>query len=126
MKPNHVLTRSLQRRWAGGGCPNTSVDRDQRHQAPAPRLHPASGRQGDLVSDLDDYALRARTWLAANAGGLPAEPDLSRSRQFMAALYDAGYSGITWPAEYGGQGLSAAEERAFQQASRDFTLPIHV
>jgi alkylation response protein AidB-like acyl-CoA dehydrogenase len=78
------------------------------------------------VSDLDEYERRARTWLVANAADLPAEPDLSRSREFMAALYDAGYSGITWPAEYGGQGLSAAEERAFQQASRDFTLPVNI
>jgi alkylation response protein AidB-like acyl-CoA dehydrogenase len=78
------------------------------------------------VSDLDEYRRRARAWLAANTAGLPPEPDLDRSRELMAALYDAGYSGITWPAEYGGQGLSAAEERAFQQAAKDFALPIHV
>ena len=76
------------------------------------------------MTDLDEYGRRARAWLEANARGLRRETDLTTAKEFMARLYDAGYSGITWPAEYGGQGLSAAEERAFQQASRDFTLPI--
>ncbi|KAB2346644.1 dehydrogenase [Actinomadura rudentiformis] len=75
---------------------------------------------------MDEYGRRARAWLDANAGELPREPDLATARAFMAKLYDAGYSGITWPAEYGGQGLSAAEERAFQQAARDVTLPVGV
>lgn len=78
------------------------------------------------MSDIDEYGRRAAAWLAANAADLPPEPDLDRSRAFMAALYDAGYSGITWPSDYGGQGLSAAEERAFQQAARDYTLPVNV
>jgi alkylation response protein AidB-like acyl-CoA dehydrogenase len=78
------------------------------------------------VTDLQEYGRRARAWLEANTRDLPPEPDLAAARAFMARLYDAGYSGITWPAAYGGQGLSAAEERAFQQAARDFTLPIGV
>ncbi|MFC5748607.1 acyl-CoA dehydrogenase family protein [Actinomadura rugatobispora] len=76
------------------------------------------------MTDLDEYGRRARAWLEANARGLPRDADLTTAKTFMAALYDAGYSGITWPAEYGGQGLSAAEERAFQEAARDLTLPI--
>ncbi|MFI0350480.1 acyl-CoA dehydrogenase family protein [Actinomadura sp. 9N407] len=76
------------------------------------------------MTDLDEYGREARAWLEANARDLPRETDLATARTFMAGLYDAGYSGITWPSEYGGQGLSAAEERAFQQASRDFTLPV--
>ena len=69
---------------------------------------------------MDDYLEAAHAWLAANVSA-DAEP-----REFMARLYDAGYSGITWPQEYGGQGLSAAEERAFQQAAKDHSLPIAV
>ncbi|MEW2358595.1 acyl-CoA dehydrogenase family protein [Spirillospora sp. NPDC029432] len=76
------------------------------------------------MTDLDEYGRRARAWLDANASDLPRDPDLATCRAFMAELYDAGYSGITWPSEYGGQGLSAAEERAFQQASRDHRLPV--
>lgn len=78
------------------------------------------------MTDLDEYGRRARGWLEERTSGLPAEPDLAAARAFMADLYDAGYSGITWPSEYGGQGLSAAEERAFQQASRDFAPPLGV
>jgi alkylation response protein AidB-like acyl-CoA dehydrogenase len=76
------------------------------------------------VTDLDEYARKARVWLEANARDLPRDIDLATARTFMAGLYDAGYSGVSWPSEYGGQGLGAAEERAFQQASRDFTLPV--
>ncbi|MGI5163938.1 acyl-CoA dehydrogenase family protein [Spirillospora sp. CA-253888] len=78
------------------------------------------------MTDLDTYRRRARSWLEERAAGLPPEPGLDEARAFMADLYDAGYSGITWPAEYGGQGLSAAEERAFQQAARDVALPVGV
>jgi alkylation response protein AidB-like acyl-CoA dehydrogenase len=78
------------------------------------------------VTDPEEYRRRARAWLDEHARGLSREPDLDTAKAFMAELYDAGYVGITWPAEYGGQGLSAAEERAFQDAARDFTLPIGV
>ncbi|XVQ08935.1 acyl-CoA dehydrogenase family protein [Spirillospora sp. CA-255316] len=76
------------------------------------------------MTDLDEYGRRARAWLEANARDLPRDPDLKTAKAFMATMYDAGYSGITWPAEYGGQGLSAAEERAFQEAARDISLPV--
>ncbi|GAA2414627.1 acyl-CoA dehydrogenase family protein [Actinomadura vinacea] len=78
------------------------------------------------MTDLDEYGRTARAWLEEHAGDLPREPGLAAAKAFMAALYDAGYSGITWPAEYGGQGLSAAEERAFQEAAREVTLPVGV
>ena len=37
--------------------------------------------------------------------------------------YDAGYGAITWPAEYGGAGLSDAHERAFNEVEADFATP---
>ncbi|MFC5181520.1 acyl-CoA dehydrogenase family protein [Actinomadura harenae] len=78
------------------------------------------------MTDLDEYRSRARAWLAERTADLPPDPGLAESRAFMAALYDAGYVGITWPAEYGGRGLSAVEERAFQQAAADVPLPVGV
>ncbi|MQY08170.1 acyl-CoA dehydrogenase family protein [Actinomadura macrotermitis] len=78
------------------------------------------------MPDLDEYARRARAWLETATAALPPDPGLAAARAFMADLHDAGYSGITWPAEYGGQGLSAAEERVFQQAARDLVLPVGV
>ncbi|MFC6884619.1 MULTISPECIES: acyl-CoA dehydrogenase family protein [Actinomadura] len=80
----------------------------------------------DHAASLEEYGRRVRAWLEEHASGLPADPGLDAARAFMAALYDAGYSGITWPAEYGGQGLGQPEERAFQQAARDFALPLGV
>ncbi|MFD1538035.1 acyl-CoA dehydrogenase family protein [Nonomuraea guangzhouensis] len=78
--------------------------------------------------NLDEYRRTASAWLLDNApSGEPPEGDpVARAKDFMARLYDAGYSGITWPARWGGQGLTQAEERAFAAAARDFTLPTYV
>jgi alkylation response protein AidB-like acyl-CoA dehydrogenase len=76
------------------------------------------------LSDIDDYAARARAWL--EAARPRATAGVAKAREFMASLYDAGYSGLSWPAEYGGQGLSAAEARAFQQVAKEFSLPVGV
>ncbi|MEU7828583.1 acyl-CoA dehydrogenase family protein [Nonomuraea sp. NPDC049129] len=78
--------------------------------------------------NLDEYRHVARAWLLENApaGDSPETDPVARAKDFMARLYDAGYSGITWPARWGGQGLTQAEERAFAAAARDFTLPTYV
>jgi alkylation response protein AidB-like acyl-CoA dehydrogenase len=77
-----------------------------------------------------DFRNRARAWLEQNAprrGGGDAEPgraDIASQKAFQAKLFDAGFAGITWPQEYGGQGLSNAEQIAFTQVARDFALPV--
>jgi alkylation response protein AidB-like acyl-CoA dehydrogenase len=84
----------------------------------------------------DDFRARARTWLEANAPrrrGSAASGDedsseaihwdLDSARAFQARLHDAGLAGITWPVAYGGQGLTPADERAFNEEARDFDLP---
>jgi alkylation response protein AidB-like acyl-CoA dehydrogenase len=81
--------------------------------------------------DLEEYRRRARAWLAANAPGVRAEgatdeDGLAAAKAFMARLYDAGYSGITWPGEWGGQGLTQAEERAFAAEASEVVLPTYV
>ena len=81
---------------------------------------------------------RARAWLAANAprrsdatdpdstgaDGEPRATGLAAQQEFQAKLYDAGFAGITWPKEYGGQGLTNAEQIAFSQEARDYALPV--
>jgi alkylation response protein AidB-like acyl-CoA dehydrogenase len=86
----------------------------------------------------DDFRARARAWLAANAprrasGDDEAEAEargqaavLAEQKEFQAKLYDAGFAGITWPKEYGGQGLSSAEQIIWSQESRDYDLPTGV
>jgi len=84
------------------------------------------------MSDVAEFRIRARAWLEANAprrasaGGADGEPgaaSIAEQKAFQARLYDAGFAGITWPREYGGQGLTNAEQIAFSQEARDFALP---
>jgi alkylation response protein AidB-like acyl-CoA dehydrogenase len=81
-----------------------------------------------VSADADSFRTSARRWLDANAprraDGEPARAwDLVSARAFQASLHDAGLAGISWPAAYGGQGLTAADERAFDEEARDFELP---
>ncbi|MGH3207086.1 MAG: acyl-CoA dehydrogenase family protein [Trebonia sp.] len=79
-----------------------------------------------------DFRNRARAWLKQNAphrgggeeSGEPGRADIATQKAFQASLYDAGFAGITWPSEYGGQGLTNAEQIAFSQEARDFALPV--
>jgi alkylation response protein AidB-like acyl-CoA dehydrogenase len=76
-----------------------------------------------------DFRNRTRAWLEQNAprrgeSGEPGRADIAAQQAFQARLYDAGFAGITWPKEYGGQGLTNAEQIAFTQAARDFALPV--
>ena len=85
------------------------------------------------MSDVAEFRIRARAWLEANAprkasaddaDGEPFAASIAEQKAFQAKLYDAGFAGITWPREYGGQGLTNAEQIAFSQAARDFALPV--
>jgi len=82
------------------------------------------------------FRSKARAWLEANAphnagtdAAASAEPGaaaIAEQKAFQAKLYDAGFAGITWPQEYGGQGLTNAEQIAFSEETRDFALPTGV
>jgi len=79
----------------------------------------------------DDFRARARAWLAANAprrdsgddDGESGQTTIADQKEFQAKLYDAGFAGIMWPIDYGGQGLTSAEQIAWSQESRDYDLP---
>jgi len=70
----------------------------------------------------DDFRARAGAWLAEHAPRAPIT-DLGEARAFQARLHDAGFAGITWPAAYGGQGLTPAEQRAFAEEAAAYELP---
>jgi alkylation response protein AidB-like acyl-CoA dehydrogenase len=79
------------------------------------------------ADELSAFRGRAREWLMANAGTTVARDAadyLVEAKRFQAALHDAGFAGITWPVEYGGQGLGQAEQLAFNDVAKDFTLPV--
>jgi len=80
-----------------------------------------------------DFRNRARAWLeqhaplrGADEGGESGTADIATQKAFQAKLYDAGFAGIAWPKEYGGQGLTDAEQIAFGQETRRFALPVGV
>ncbi len=89
---------------------------------------------------VEAFRAEARKWLEDNAPRRQARGDdeapvarqpnarvegdtVARSKEFQAKLYDAGFVGITWPEEYGGQGLSNAHQQAFNEEASSFELP---
>jgi alkylation response protein AidB-like acyl-CoA dehydrogenase len=89
----------------------------------------------DDTSDVEVYRARARAWLEGNlerrppgeAAGLvrghATVESVAAERPVQRRIYEAGYAGISWPREYGGQGLSAAHERAFDEEALAFRTP---
>ncbi|MDE2403815.1 MAG: acyl-CoA dehydrogenase family protein [Sphingomonadales bacterium] len=80
----------------------------------------------DDLEPVEDFRRRARAWIQANLG--PVQPwDLdqncendaeelkavARDRALQRKLHDAGFAGLCFPKEYGGQGLTPAHHRAF-------------
>ncbi|MFM7044983.1 MAG: acyl-CoA dehydrogenase family protein [Ilumatobacteraceae bacterium] len=73
--------------------------------------------------DVDDFAAAARDWLDDNAVDAPRDygaicpVDLvERGLDWQRRLFAAGYAGIHWPSEFGGQGLTADHNAAWQFA----------
>ena len=88
---------------------------------------------------VEEFRARARAWLADNVerkpeGAVAATASLRGMHEFtkeqidaerpkQRRLFEAGFAGITWPAEFGGQGLSVAHERAFLEEGAGYALP---
>lgn len=66
------------------------------------------------MSDLDAFRSHARQWLADNIPTTHAPLDGPESRDYAVAwqqrMFDGGWTGLTWPTEYGGKALSVAEQ----------------
>jgi alkylation response protein AidB-like acyl-CoA dehydrogenase len=82
------------------------------------------------AADLDGFRTRCREFLDAHrhmAGRhQPGETDdASRARAvaYQRALADEGLAGITFPAEYGGAGLTAEHQRVFNEEAEGFESP---
>ena len=92
------------------------------------------------TAELGTYREEARAWLAANmparerlADGSFVEPEsasqsdeafLAEARRRQAMLYDAGFAGIPFPVDYGGQGLSYDHERVFLEEALGVRHPV--
>jgi alkylation response protein AidB-like acyl-CoA dehydrogenase len=56
----------------------------------------------------------------------PESQAVKRAKEFQAALFDAGLAGLTWPTEYGGQGLSGRYQTIFNEVSADYIIPTFI
>jgi alkylation response protein AidB-like acyl-CoA dehydrogenase len=86
------------------------------------------------VFEVEGYRLLARAWLAENLQRRtgPAQshevghytPDvMASSRALQRTLFEGGYAGISWPREYGGQGLPLRYERIFLEEAAAYEMP---
>jgi alkylation response protein AidB-like acyl-CoA dehydrogenase len=88
------------------------------------------------LPDLDEYRAQARAWLEANLEKRDpnaqvrlrgtehrTHESIKPEKAIQRKLYDGGYAGITWPKEYGGQGLPSAYERVFNEEARGYRTP---
>ena len=82
-----------------------------------------------MTESVEAFRLRARAWLAENLP--PASGDDARfaegrrevERSLQRRLWDGGFAGICFPAEYGGLGLSREHQRAFTEESLPYDMP---
>ena len=80
----------------------------------------------------ETFRSRALAWLEkvaptygrAARKGLSEGQDLALGRRYLAARFDAGFAGINWPVEFGGQGLGHIEKIAFDTEEMRFGMPV--
>ncbi|OBB17394.1 acyl-CoA dehydrogenase [Mycobacteriaceae bacterium 1482268.1] len=87
-----------------------------------------------ITESAAEFAERASAWLAENMPRIdPANPPDAdrgeeapwmRARELQKILYEGGFAGICFPREYGGLGLPIEYQRAFDEVSRGYELPM--
>src|ERR1700754_869399 len=88
-----------------------------------------------MTESVAEFAERARAWLADNMPRIadPNNPPYAdrgeedswqHVRQLQRRLYDGGFAGICFPTEYGGLGLDIAYQKAFDDVSACYELPL--
>ncbi len=85
------------------------------------------------------FRKKANAWLsdnaepidpdAINAGALgerETDEDIAAAKAWQAKKYDAGWAVLTWPKEYGGQGLGRMENVVYNQEEAKFKTPVPI
>ncbi len=77
-----------------------------------------------------EYRAKVKAWLAEAAGEYTAPRDwgdsagfVAESKKWQAKKYAAGYTGITWPKQFGGQGLGPMQSIIFSQEEGRYHAP---
>jgi alkylation response protein AidB-like acyl-CoA dehydrogenase len=96
-------------------------------------LHDAA--DSDTTAEESDFRARVRKFLEGHANrrvdgvsdvrGLD-DTVLPQARAYQDALFRAGLAGLTWPKEYGGQGLSSSYQTIFNEEAADYDVPADV
>jgi alkylation response protein AidB-like acyl-CoA dehydrogenase len=86
------------------------------------------------TESVEEFALRARTWLAENMPSIdPDNPPFAvraesesweRAKELQKRLYEGGFAGICFPREYGGLGLDYAYQKAFNDECTAYEMPL--
>src|SRR3954471_19141143 len=89
-----------------------------------------------VTEDLSIFRRRARTWLAASMPRRAEEDEgeattadaelaqVARARELQRLLFDGGFAGISVAEKYGGRGLTAAHEQAFDEEATGYAVPL--
>ncbi|MCW0213484.1 MAG: acyl-CoA dehydrogenase family protein [Pseudonocardia sp.] len=91
------------------------------------------GGTGTDVEDVSAFRARAAEWLAATMP--PAVPNRARggddsiaiwdrARELQRILHAGGFAGLVFPKQYGGQGLTVAHQRAFNELCGPYEMPL--
>lgn len=82
------------------------------------------------LEPVEEFRLRARAWLQdtmpPECDGMGRRGEAGRwahERELQRRLWDGGFAGICFPAEYGGLGLTLEHQRAFTQESMPYDMP---
>jgi hypothetical protein len=87
------------------------------------------------LEDLEVFRARAKKWVCENlyllydadpaTGHAKDDTDhVSRAKMLQRRLWEAGFAGLCYPREYGGQGLPVEYQDAFIDVSRGYELPM--
>src|ERR1700722_17944207 len=87
-----------------------------------------------MTESVAEFAARARTWLAEKMLWIePQSPPAARrhehglwqrARGLQKRLYAGGFAGICFPREYGGLGLTYEYQKAFDEESLNYEMPL--
>ncbi len=84
----------------------------------------------DATETVDEFRHRARAWLAEAMPPLGAQlrrnemdGHYARGRELQRMIWDGGFAGICFPADYGGLGLDVEYQQAFTEESSPYEMP---
>jgi len=90
---------------------------------------------GDTPQEAE-FRAEVRAWLEANAptdlpelaspAALRDLPDVGAAKAWSAKLAEAGYAGLTWPAEYGGSGAPLSFQAIYLEEAAAVQAPVHL